>query len=225
MKNNKKYTLNFHSIFNDEISYHHDPIYSLHQDKLEELLKHIHVNSCNINLSFDDGHLSDYQLVLPMLKQLELPAIFFVIGKSIQDDIAKRTQTKLIYDQGFLIGSHGYNHVDLRKLDDKTLDYELKFSKGLIEEIIQAKIDSFSLPMGLYDTRVIEKIKSIGYNKIYTTDGFSSYEEDLFQHRINVKRNTNLFFLMKALNQKNDLFQLILNSKLQLKFILKKLFV
>ncbi len=225
MKNNKKYTLNFHSIFNDEISYHHDPIYSLHQDKLEELLKHIKVNSRNINLSFDDGHLSDYHLVLPILKQLELPAIFFVIGKSIQDDLAKRTQTKLIYEQGFLIGSHGFNHVDLRKLDDKTLDYELKFSKELIEEIIQAKIDSFSLPMGLYDRRVIEKIKSLGYNKIYTTNGFSSYKEDLFQHRINVKRNTNLFFIMKALNQKNDLFQLILNSKLQLKFILKKLFV
>jgi peptidoglycan/xylan/chitin deacetylase (PgdA/CDA1 family) len=225
MKSNKKYTLNFHSIFNDEISYHHDPIYSLHQDKLEEFLKYIQLNSCKINISFDDGHLSDYHLVLPILKQLELPAIFFVIGNSIQNNLEKRTQTKLIYDEGFLIGSHGYNHVDLRKLDDKRLEYELKFSKELTEEIIQAKIDSFSLPMGLYNKRVIEKIKSAGYKKIYTTEGFSNYEEDLLQHRINIKSNTNLFLLKKALNQKNDFFQLIFNSKLQFKFVFKKLLV
>ncbi|MFN5416449.1 MAG: polysaccharide deacetylase family protein [Flavobacteriia bacterium] len=223
MKKSSRYILNFHSVYNDEISFHSDNVYSIHQGKLVEIFKFISKNNIDVDITFDDGHLSDYGIVIPVLKEFKLNAVFFVIGKEIDVNFEKRNQTKLIYQEGYEIGSHGFNHIDLRKLSDFELDLEIRDSKTLIEDTIKNTISSFSIPMGLYDKRVVEKIKSHGFHRIYTTDGFLNYKDDLLQHRINVKNNCNLYLLESILLQNNLFNKGVFHAKLKLKKTIKNI--
>ena len=69
-----------------------------------------------IAMTFDDGPHAKYTpKLLDGLKEREVHATFFLIGKNIDgnEKIVKRIQ-----EEGHLIGSHTYNHVQLNKLSE-----------------------------------------------------------------------------------------------------------
>lgn len=220
MKSPKQYTLNFHSIYNDKYSSHADTVFSLHENKLIEILEAVASINPSIRLTFDDGHLSDFKLVLPLLQKLNLDASFFVLGQSLIEDPEKFNQTLRIYEAGFTIGSHGYHHCDLTALTAEELDFEIKYSKKVVESCIGAEIDDFSLPYGKYNPEIIEKLRREGYQQIYTTQGFASSATDVFVHRINVKSNTNIWFLKKAVICQNPICLFVFRIRLGLKKML-----
>ena len=85
-----------------------------------------------IALTFDDGPHAVYTpKLLDGLKKRGIHATFFLIGKNIEgnEDIVKRIQ-----DEGHLIGSHTYNHVQLNKLSEsKARDEVLKGCNKIYE--------------------------------------------------------------------------------------------
>jgi peptidoglycan/xylan/chitin deacetylase (PgdA/CDA1 family) len=67
-----------------------------------------------VALTFDDGpHLVYTPLLLAGLREREVRATFFVIGKNI---IGKEDIIKQMHEEGHLIGNHTYDHVQLTKL-------------------------------------------------------------------------------------------------------------
>lgn len=125
----------------------------------------------NVVITFDDGYKSWITDAVPMLKELELPATFFVssgfVGISKQNE-ADFIQSKLlipdsskvtgsltfedlnsIAEQGFTIGGHTLNHCNLAKLRDSAqLRYEIAEDKLRLEKIIGKKIRFFAYPFG-----------------------------------------------------------------------------
>ena len=80
----------------------------------------------SIELTFDDGNISDAVVALPALVSRGLTACFFVCaGRIGLEGYLDRSAMNELISAGMEIGSHGWNHVNWRRIDDKTLDIEI----------------------------------------------------------------------------------------------------
>jgi len=137
-------------------------------------------NDNDIALTFDDGWLGFYDNAWPILKEHGFSATVFIIsdyvGKKSGWDYKKAPhlswdQIRELSDQGIEFGSHSASHVDLRRLDDRRLHYELADSKQAIENQTGRPVKYLSYPFGRYNLRVIEAARRAGYEKAFALSG------------------------------------------------------
>lgn len=123
-----------------------------------------------VALSFDDGHISNYDWVWPMLVDRGFSGSFFIvadwIGRPGRMDAA---QLRKISAGGMSIGSHGLTHTDLTGLPEAALDRELSVSKNRLEQLLGIEVPTLALPRGRFDQRVIERARAAGYRRICTS--------------------------------------------------------
>ena len=150
----------------------------------------------NVVITFDDGYKSWVSSAVPSLKDLELPATFFVssgfVGLS-KEDGAEFMRSKLyiklgtdrttgclkyedvrkIVEEGYMVGGHTINHCNLAELRAKRhLQYEISEDKKRLETITGSKVKYFSYPGGNYLNPVIhlpKVLKDAGYIGAVTT--------------------------------------------------------
>lgn len=92
-----------------------------------------HMEAPRIALTFDDGPSAQYSaLLLDGLKEREVQASFFLVGKNIEgnEELVKR-----MYEEGHLIGNHTYNHVQLNKVPQSEAKAEIERTGNKIYEI------------------------------------------------------------------------------------------
>jgi peptidoglycan/xylan/chitin deacetylase (PgdA/CDA1 family) len=122
-------------------------------------------------LTFDDGHVSNYELALPILSHYGLLSIFFVTVNWIGTPrYMTWQQVRTIQSAGHEIGSHTLSHPMLTHCSDAELAEEIGGSKDLLESQIGAPIRSISFPGGRYNRRVVEACVKAGYSRVYTSD-------------------------------------------------------
>jgi peptidoglycan/xylan/chitin deacetylase (PgdA/CDA1 family) len=127
-------------------------------------------NKKNVILTFDDG-IENHFLVSRVLDKLGIKGVFFINPFYLnKDGFIKKEQILEMVNNGHEIGSHSFTHVNLKKLDKKSLYDELKKSKNLIENIIQQDVISFAPPYGFYNEIVISISKKVGYKYFCTTE-------------------------------------------------------
>jgi peptidoglycan/xylan/chitin deacetylase (PgdA/CDA1 family) len=156
----------------------------------------------NVVITFDDGFKSWISDAVPVLKELELPATFFIssgfVGLS-EKDASEFMRSKLflkpgprrimgglnvadvrrIVEEGFTIGGHTLNHRNLAKLRDRDLlIHEIADDKMRLEKITGRKIEYFAYPSGAYhnpEINLSEMLIELGYRGAVTTEpGFNS---------------------------------------------------
>lgn len=113
-------------------------------------------------ITFDDGYLDNYEIAAPILKRCNLPATFFVTTRFIGSEIVpwwdreigkafpwmNWDQVKSLYAQGFEIGSHTRNHLDLGQVaGDMAMD-EIQGSRFDLEDQLGAQVQHFAYPYG-----------------------------------------------------------------------------
>lgn len=124
----------------------------------------------SVALTFDDGNLSDYEIVFPILKKYNIPATFFIsIGNLLNGKLETEKLVELSDNKLVGIGSHGLTHRDLRKLSDAEIRKELLGSRDYLQNILNKTIDFFALPYGSGDSRVYRLCRESGYNAVFTT--------------------------------------------------------
>jgi len=135
-------------------------------------------------ITFDDGMKSNYDIAAPILKELGLPASFFIIASlpgvddffMTWDQIKELSQVK--GDDGkylFTIGSHAFvSEYPGLQSPGINLTYELGESKKVIERYITPRLcESFAVPFGLLptdDNGFRDLAKSLGYKIIRTSE-------------------------------------------------------
>jgi hypothetical protein len=125
-------------------------------------------------LSFDDGHASWRDVVVPLLLELEIPAMFFVTSGLIgQPGNLSWKDCRDIAAAGFRIGSHTITHRRLADLDERQARREIIGSKEEIEDGIGHLIEDFAAPYGnpLVDQteRDVALAREGGYRSFATT--------------------------------------------------------
>jgi len=107
-----------------------------------------------IALTFDDGpNPSTTKTLLDGLKKWGVKATFFVQGYRVEKN---KKLIKRMYDEGHLIGNHSYNHENYLKLSTADLDFQIKHTNALIEEITGETVVYLRPTYGNYTDEVAE---------------------------------------------------------------------
>lgn len=113
-----------------------------------------------IAITFDDGPNPDYtEMLLAGLKERGVNATFFLLGKEVEKypEIVEE-----MHEEGHLIGTHSYEHVNLKNLSDAAAIEQVDKTNTAIHEITGEYPEYIRPPYGCwkcnldYETKMIE---------------------------------------------------------------------
>lgn len=149
-------------------------------------------------LTIDDGPHSGYtESIIDILKEKEVTATFFLVGKMIKrhPDLVKR-----IYNNNFEIGNHTYNDIRMTSMTEQQVVQALDPVNRLLEQITGKKTSFFRPPGGRLNRRVLEKARDLGYhtvlwtrNAMDTAPGISA--EEIYYHATKNPRKREIILL------------------------------
>jgi peptidoglycan/xylan/chitin deacetylase (PgdA/CDA1 family) len=147
----------------------------------------------DVLITFDDSYESDYSIALPLLKASKMNARFFVVAKRVgQTGFLSGQQIQSLQGAGMTIGSHGMNHRKWPGLSDRELHEEIVEARDCIEQITGSRIVEAACPFGGYNRRVLQRLRTSGYDRVYTSDGGPAAQESWIQPRNTVVRGDDL---------------------------------
>lgn len=173
-------------------------------------------------LTFDDGYENIFINAFPILIRLGFKATCFIITNKIghynewdinKDNFKKmklmnRDQINEWLQNGFDVGSHTMDHLDLIKLNYENKNKQIINSKKFFKDAFNIEIDSFAYPFGSYDNETLNIIKQ-NYNYAVTTKR-SRFIKNKFSNellpRVPISKNDSLFkFFLKIRTPYEDI--------------------
>jgi peptidoglycan/xylan/chitin deacetylase (PgdA/CDA1 family) len=111
-----------------------------------------------IYLTFDDGPSSAHtRRVLELLDQYDAKATFFQVG---EEAAARPELTRAVVAQGHALGSHTWNHKDLRKLSRRAVSHQITRTSTVLRKISGRPVNCLRPPYGAKNARVMSVIRS-----------------------------------------------------------------
>lgn len=113
-----------------------------------------------VALTFDDGpDMRFTPLILDVLDQHDVKATFFMMGSRAKEheEIVRRA-----HEEGHVIGNHTYWHPNLPKEELDRLDWEVRETEKVIENIVGYKPRLFRSPYGALNEEMVETLENLG---------------------------------------------------------------
>ena len=142
-----------------------------------------------IILSFDDGYEDNWRVVLPMLEERGMKAVFYMVTNSIGKPGYLTWDNLFDMERsGMEIGSHTANHLPLTTLSPEKQREELRLSKLMLEWKGMKTIYSFSYPNGSYNAGVVTMLAEEEYLTAVTGEaGLNTLETNPYLlRRVNI---------------------------------------
>jgi peptidoglycan-N-acetylglucosamine deacetylase len=121
-----------------------------------------------IALTFDDGPSLYYTpQILAILKQYEVKATFFCIGRQVASypDLVRQE-----YNDGNLVGNHSWSHPNLALLSSSEIVAQINLTADAIQQATGVRPTFFRPPYGVVNTRVLVKANLLGLTTIIWND-------------------------------------------------------
>lgn len=133
------------------------------------------IESCvepnTVALTFDDGLSSRARQILAFLKQHDLKAAFFILGKTIDPAWPEYAENVAILEElvgdGHIVGNHSWDHPDLRTLAPDQVKAQLVETMGAVRDIIGVNPILFRAPMGYVDKKVDAVCQEYGLSVVH----------------------------------------------------------
>ncbi len=144
-----------------------------------------------LSLTFDDGLMDQYTLAYQELKKRGLRATFAIIGSKVGGTIKATNsptvpvmtwdQIREMHANGFEIASHGYNHKNLKKLDEEARTAEVEDNDSLIEQEVGQRPLTFIYPYNGKTDEIVAWVESnhVGSRTFQKSMGGSSNEQTM----------------------------------------------
>lgn len=175
---------------------------------LDALLAGEGTGAVRVAITFDDGYESVFSKAAPLLLEMGMPATVYVnaglIGEGSErrssdpslghypgENFMKWDELNALLAQGWIIGSHGVNHVDLTGMPASQVMEELATSKRLIEERLDVACSHFAYTWGRYTKAVRDAVASSRYASAMSAihGGVSALDDVYALPRIDVKQS------------------------------------
>ncbi len=119
-----------------------------------------------VMLTFDDTDLDQFTIAAPELKKYGFKAVYFImtvsIGRRGKVHYMDKDQIKQLSDEGNVIGSHTYDHKNVKKYVAEDWVQQIENPTKKLEEITGKKIEYFAYPFGLWNPEAIPHLKQRG---------------------------------------------------------------
>lgn len=167
---------------------------------LDRQLKHSAYRSRPLAaITFDDGFLDNLTEAAVILKDLDLPATFYVTtgflghhsppewGPSLP--MMSWEQVATLQGLGFDLGAHTLTHPSAFQNETLLLE-EIGQDRRLLADHFKVAVDTFAYPRGEFTTEVVAKVKGEGFSSAVTTRlGFvGAHTDPLLVPRIGIGR-------------------------------------
>src|SRR3990167_2298099 len=166
---------------------------------------HNEYNKTAVAISFDDGYACIHDIVAPILQDYRASAtVYLNTGWISEDSIHKNSdanlghypneafltwhEVKTLAKNGWEIGSHGVDHLDLTSRAENIIQDELIHSKNMIETILKNPCKHFAYTWGRYNSLLQKKVREAKYcSAVSGTHGAISFKKNVFSlPRMNV---------------------------------------
>jgi peptidoglycan/xylan/chitin deacetylase (PgdA/CDA1 family) len=165
--------LTYHEVEPEQSNY----LYAVTAQQLDEQLKLIATlkeeRGDLTELTFDDGHISNFEIAEPLLEKHALNATFFVSAGRIKPQTMGWAQLRELVKRGHSVQSHGWSHKFLAQCSPTELRDELSRSKAELEAHVGVPVDKISVPGGRWNLNVLRAAAETGYRSVYTSEFWS----------------------------------------------------
>ena len=128
-----------------------------------------------IVLTFDDGpHATYTDEIAAILKQYNVPAVFFQVGRNVgivdaqgKEKLNKNADiSKKLLASGYAIGNHSFSHALLSKENGDSLHAEIAQTDQLLKAIDPARSSLFRFPYGAKNKEGMQILSSLGLRSV-----------------------------------------------------------
>ena len=117
-----------------------------------------------IILSFDDTDLDQYTTAYPEMKKYGFKGLFFIMTVSLgRPHYMSREQVRMLSDDGNTIGSHTWDHHNVKKYEGNDWITQLDKPTRQLEQITGKSIHYFAYPFGLWNKAAFPELKKRGF--------------------------------------------------------------
>ncbi|TGE19987.1 polysaccharide deacetylase family protein [Hymenobacter elongatus] len=121
-----------------------------------------------IMLTFDDTDLDQFTVARPTLEKYGFKAVYFIMTVSLgRPNYMSKAQVKQLSDEGNVIGSHTWDHHNVKKYQGQDWVTQIEKPTKTLEEITGKKINYFAFPFGLWNQQAIPELKKRGFVGAY----------------------------------------------------------
>lgn len=152
-------------------------------------------------LSFDDGPSLAYtEKLTALLKQKMCPAVFFIVGNNVKNEVVKFYKDTL-----FEIGTHSFNHYDYRKVFGiDTIVKDFKNSVDLHKALRFGELKWYRPPHGVINDTVANIMKGFGLQGVLWSfdimDFLSPTEQEMLNNIEFYLSNGDIILLHEKIN-------------------------
>lgn len=197
---------------------------------LSELLRAApDANAIQVAISFDDGYACLHDVVAPILEQFNFPAIVYLntgwiaseenqrrasepgLGHYIGEQFLTWKEVLSLVHQGWEIGSHGVDHLDLTQQNEQITNLQLSQSKDTIELKIQKPCLHFAYTWGKHSRSLKALVEQNKYQyAVAAHHAVISDRNDPFAiPRMNIEKDYSMSDFIDIVQGKWDFMRLI----------------
>lgn len=134
-----------------------------------------------IMLTFDDTDLDQYTVAYPEMKKYNYKGVFFVMTVSLgRPNYMSKDQVKDLSDAGNVIGSHTWDHHNVKKYTGNDWVTQIEKPSKQLETITGKKIDYFAYPFGLWNKEAIPELQKRGFKAAFQLYAKRDQQDPLF---------------------------------------------
>ncbi len=124
-----------------------------------------HLEQGGVIITFDDGHSSNAELAMPLLRDHAMKAAFFITTGFIgqRPGYCSWEQVRELAANGMLVGGHGHTHCFLSDVSNEVLRRELQTSQAQLAQALQRPAIQMSFPGGRFDAQSIAAARAAGF--------------------------------------------------------------
>lgn len=137
-----------------------------------------------VMITFDDTDLDQFTVAKPVLDEHHFKGVFFIMTVSLgRPHYMSKEQVKQLSDEGHYIGSHTWDHHNVKKYQGEDWVTQIEKPSRQLEQITGKKIAFFAYPFGLWNREAIPELKKRGFKAAFQLIGPRDPDDPLFTIR------------------------------------------